>query len=139
VAASYPGERLGLPEHGPGSVAPQSRKLAGVLLDLVAAALIGGIVTLFDHHVSSQVRGWAGTVAFCVEVLVLTTFTGQSIGMRLVGTRMIWRQGGLPPLRWAALRLLLFLLPIPGVLALLMDPDLRGMHDRAAGTVVVLA
>jgi uncharacterized RDD family membrane protein YckC len=132
----YPGKGLGLPEEGPGSVVRQGRKLGGLVLDLIAGGLIGGLVRAFDPHVSEFVRGWATTGAFLVEVLVLTTLTGQSLGLRLTGTRLIWRDGGRPPLRWAALRLFLFCVP-PVALALLMDSDQRGLHDRAAGTVLV--
>jgi uncharacterized RDD family membrane protein YckC len=136
VVGGYPGQRLGLPADGPGSVARQGRRLGGLALDLVAGGLIGGLVRVVDPHVSEFARGWATTGAFVVEVLVLTTLTGQSIGMRLTGTRLIWRDGGRPPLRWAALRLFLFCFP-PLMLALLMDADQRGLHDRAAGTVLV--
>jgi uncharacterized RDD family membrane protein YckC len=136
VASGYPGQRLGLPAEGPGSVVRQGRRLGGLVLDLVAGGLIGGLIRVADPHVSEFVRGWATTGAFVVEVLVLTTLTGQSIGMRLTGIRLIWRDGGRPPLRWAALRLFLFCFP-PLMLALLMDVDQRGLHDRAAGTVLI--
>jgi uncharacterized RDD family membrane protein YckC len=47
---------------------------------------------------------------------------------------VIRTNGGIPGFRWAALRtgLLLFVIP-----ACLTDRDLRGMHDRAADTIVV--
>ena len=136
---SYPGQRLGLPADGPGSVASQGKRLLGTLLDLIAATLIGGVVVLFDRHVSPFARGLAGTVAYVLEVLALTTLTGQSIGMRLVHTKMLWRDGGNPPLRWALVRIVLTVLPVPYVLTLLLDADTRGLHDQAAGTVVVNA
>ncbi|HVT70245.1 MAG TPA: RDD family protein, partial [Trebonia sp.] len=42
--------------------------------------------------------------------------------------------GGAPGFGWAALRTLLLLVVIP---ACLTDRDLRGLHDRAADTIVV--
>jgi uncharacterized RDD family membrane protein YckC len=46
----------------------------------------------------------------------------------------VLRRGEPVGFRWAAVRTLLLLCVIP---ALLVDRDLRGMHDRAADTVVV--
>ncbi|HVU75157.1 MAG TPA: RDD family protein [Mycobacteriales bacterium] len=136
---TYPGQRLGLPAEGPGSIATQGKRLLGTLLDLVAAVILGGVVLLFDPHVSAGIRGLVNTGAYVAEVVLLTTFTGQSIGMRFVHTKMLWRDGGNPPLRWALFRMALTILPFPYLLTLLLDEDTRGLHDRGAGTVVVNA
>lgn len=137
--STYPGQRLGLPADGPGSVATQGKRLLGTLIDLIAATLIGGVVVVFDRHVSPFERGLAGTIAYVVEVVLLTTLTGQSIGMRFTHTKMLWRDGGNPPVLWALVRMALTIFPVPYLLTLLLDADTRGLHDQAAGTVVVNA
>jgi uncharacterized RDD family membrane protein YckC len=76
------------------------------------------------------------TVVFGIEVLVLTAFLGASAGQAVRGlavVRLDGRPAGLPR---AALRTLLLLLLVP---ALIWDRDGRGLHDRAAGTVLVHA
>lgn len=136
---SYPGERLGLPAEGPGSVATQGKRLLGTVVDLLASVLLGGLVILFGLHVSPFVRGLINSGVYIVEVLLLSAFTGQTIGMRFTHTKMLWRDGGDPPLRWALFRVVLTIFPVPFVLTLLLDDDTRGLHDRAAGTVIVNA
>jgi uncharacterized RDD family membrane protein YckC len=56
------------------------------------------------------------------------------VGKRLLGLRTIRTDGSRPGFRWAALRTLLLLFVVP---ACLTDRDLRGLHDRAADTIVV--
>jgi len=134
----YAGKRLGLPAAGPGSIAPQARKALGYLLDLVAGLLIGGVARLVDSGISQGAVSLAQTAAVLLEILVLQTLTGQSIGQRLTGSRLVDVHSGGPVLmRWVALRLLVQTLPVPGLTAIVTDDDLRGLHDKAAGTVVV--
>ena len=73
---------------------------------------------------------------FAAEVLVLTWLAGGSAGQLAHGLRVARldrRPIGLPR---AALRTLLLCLLTP---ALIWDRDGRGLHDKAAGTVVVRA
>ena len=134
-AGEYRGRRLGLPEAGTGSVASFGTRLGAFLLDVVAAALIGGLVNLFVHHPDSTARAVAANVAFLLEVAVLTAATGQSIGMRLMGIRVARLADGAPPVPvLALLRTVLLLAVVP---ALLSDRDGRGLHDKVARTVVL--
>jgi uncharacterized RDD family membrane protein YckC len=73
---------------------------------------------------------------FAVEVYLGTALGGFTIGKRLLGIRVVTvlRKGHPVGFGWAAVRTLLLLCVIP---ALLVDRDLRGLHDRAADTVVV--
>ena len=66
--------------------------------------------------------------------MVVQTISGLTVGKRLLGLRTIRTDGSSPGFRWAALRTLLLVCVIP---ACLSDRDLRGLHDRAADTVVV--
>jgi uncharacterized RDD family membrane protein YckC len=71
-------------------------------------------------------------------VILLQSLTGQSIGMRLVGIRVA-RLASLdapPGFLPAAIRTALIFLVIPAVV---LDRDGRGLHDKAAGTVVLRA
>lgn len=75
---------------------------------------------------------------FFVENLLLVTTLGTTVGHRVMGVRVITvgtQDQPPPPLR-SALRALLLCLAIP---AIIMDADMRGLHDKAARTVVVRA
>ena len=133
---SWRGRRLGLPPEGPGAVATPGSRLAAFLVDILVAGLIGGLVNAVVLDPTSDQRAIAGNAAFAAEVLVLTALTGQSIGMRLLGIRVL-RLGstdGPPGVLPAAIRTALLMLVLPAVL---MDRDGRGLHDKAARTVVV--
>ncbi len=133
----YRGRRLGLPSEGPGSVATFGARLAAFVLDVLAGALMGGLANLFVHHPDSTARTVSANAAFLIEVIVLGALTGQSLGMRLVGLRILRLSGQVPPgLPTILLRTLLLLPLIPVVLS---DRDGRGLHDKAARTVVVRA
>lgn len=137
-AGSYVlGSRLGLPPAGAGSVASVLQRLLAFLLDLAAGVLIGGVVVLFLPDVSPLQRSLANNVAFAAQVVVLQALTGQSMGMRLVGIRVRrLREDGPIGVLPALLRTALLALLVP---PLVYDRDKRGLHDRAAGTVVVRA
>lgn len=124
--ASYPGQRLGRPEKGPGSVAGPGMRLLAFLLD---AAMCRGVQLLLLPDI------WSGvTIIFAIEVFVLTAFGGASAGQRLLRMR-IERIDGRPVfLGTAFVRTALLLLLVP---ALVTDRDGRGLHDRAAGTVLL--
>ncbi|CAO5166873.1 putative membrane protein/domain [Frankia sp. AiPs1] len=130
-----PGVRLGLPEHGRGSVVGLGPRLAAYLIDAIAANLIVGVLYLVGLRFSADVRGLAIYVVFLLEEFILVSAAGQTIGMRLLGLRVIrLRDRASQSWPWIALRTLLLALLVP---VLIWDRDLRGTHDRAAGTVVV--
>jgi uncharacterized RDD family membrane protein YckC len=70
---------------------------------------------------------------FGVEDCLLTALTGFTIGKRLLGLRVV-RLDGRPVGLWALPRTILLMLVLP---AMMMDRDLRGLQDKAAGTVVI--
>ena len=131
------GSRLGLPAEGAGSVASTAVRLVAFVLDVVAGFLIGGLLVAFLGDVTPQQRSLASNGAFALQIVVLQSLTGQSMGMRLVGIR-VRRLGvdGPVGLLSTLLRTALLVLLVP---ALIYDRDRRGLHDRAAGTVVVRA
>ncbi|MER5410215.1 RDD family protein [Streptomyces sp. NPDC002769] len=127
----YRGEQLGLPEHGPGSIARPGRRLGALAVDWALCMLIAyGLLT--DGY--GQATGnWALLVFFALGALTVGTL-GFTPGKRLFGLRIVPEGGGrLNPLR-ALLRTALLCVAVP---ALVWDRDGRGLHDRLARTVEV--
>jgi uncharacterized RDD family membrane protein YckC len=135
-ADGWPGRRLGLPPEGAGAVATTGSRLAAFVLDVLAGALIGGLVVALLSDPTPGQRSIAGNGAFALEVLLLTALTGQSLGMRVLGIRVarLAEPDGPPGFLPAAIRTALLMLVLP---ALVFDRDGRGLHDKAAGTVVL--
>ena len=129
----YPGRRLGMPQEGPGSLARFGRRLVAVFIDwtmcqLVAYAAFG--VTLGQGSGGS----WAPLVIFAVENLVLLLTLGSTFGQRLLGIQLVSLGGGRASVVQVLLRTVLLCLAVP---ALIWDRDQRGLHDKAATTVLV--
>jgi uncharacterized RDD family membrane protein YckC len=123
--------RLGLPESGPGSVAGFGPRLGAFALDCVASNLLAGVPLLFGVHYG---HGVSVLVAFMLMETVLVAATGQTLGMMFLHLRVVRLEGGLQKPGWILARAALLFLVIP---ALIWDRDGRGLHDRAAGVVVV--
>ena len=128
-AGAYPGARLGRPAEGPGSVASFLRRAGGLFVDWVGCVLIAeGLLARVGRP-----DLMALVVLVVVNVLLVGTI-GTTVGHRVVGVRVETLAGGPPgPVR-ALVRSLLLVLLVP---PLLTDADHRGLHDRAAGTIVV--
>lgn len=122
----YPGERLGLPESGSASVARFGRRLLGFAIDVV----LSDLVTELLFH---QYAYWNALVFF-LEVYLFTALIGGSAGHRIAGMRVARLDGRPVGFLWALVRTVLLCLLIP---ALIWDRDQRGMHDKAANTVLV--
>lgn len=121
----YPGQRLGRPEHGPGAVAGLGRRTVALLVDW-------GLSLLIANAALGTPR--AALAVFAVEQAVLVGTLGSAVGHRLVGLRVVRCDSAAAGPGRAVLRTALLCLAIP---PLIMDADQRGLHDRAAGTVVV--
>jgi uncharacterized RDD family membrane protein YckC len=127
----YPGQRFGLPEYGTGSVGGFGRRLIALIIDWLACLAIATAV--FRTHAEQQL--WT-LGFFAIEVWLLTALTGFTLGKRLTGVRVARLDGRPVGLVSALVRTLLLLLVLP---PLVLDKDLRGLHDKAAGTIVVRA
>ena len=121
----YRGQRLGLPEEGPGSVAGVGRRLAALCIDWVLCMIIA--LAVFRS------QSWTLAV-FAAEDYLLTALTGFTVGKRLVGVRVARLDGRPVGLLWALVRTILLLMVVP---PLVYDRDTRGLHDKAANTVVI--
>ena len=131
VEFGYRGERLGLPEEGPGSVAPVGRRVAALFIDWILSVLIAyGLIAQRDAHLAGN---WA-LLVFAVVSLVALALVGTTPGKRLLGLRVVRLGGGrLGPLA-VLIRTVLLILVIPAVV---WDRDTRGLHDRAANAVQI--
>lgn len=125
-ATTYPGQRLGLPEHGTGSVAGFGRRLLGIALDWAVA--VATSVAFLDGALLGP------NIVLGVMHVVLVGTVASSLGHRVLGMRLVRTDGGWPGPVPALVRTALLLLALP---ALVSDADQRGLHDRAAGTVLV--
>jgi uncharacterized RDD family membrane protein YckC len=136
----YPGNRLGLPADGPGSVAGWGRRVLALFVDWLIAGLIASAITSKPLWAGGNDLNTAQLVTFFAMSAVLTGLAGATIGHRLFGLRVIRTQPGgtgysaQVGLLGGAIRSLLICLVLPAVV---YDRDRRGLHDRAAGTVVV--
>jgi len=131
-ADGWRGRRLGLPPEGPGAVATTGSRVAAFMLDSVASGLV--VLPFFADPTDSR-RGLAGVAVLAVMNIVLLPLTGQTFAMRLLGIKVHALRGtGRPSFLAACIRTALLTLLLP---ALIFDRDGRGLHDKAAGTVVV--
>ena len=126
-----------MPRSGTGSIGRFGRRLAGVLVDWVLCQLIASAV----FHVPLPFRGVASgadsmvlLAVFAVENLLLVGTLGSTIGHRVVGLRVLSLEGGPARPLQTLLRTVLLCLFLP---AMFWDKDGRGLHDKAAGTVIV--
>ena len=121
-----PGERLGLPESGRGSIARPGRRILALLIDwllcyAITNAFLGG--------------GQLAILAvFAVEQILLVGTLGYSIGHRMLGIQVRKLSGSAPGSLPAVVRTVLLCLVIPAVI---FDPDQRGLHDKAMNTILV--
>lgn len=126
--SEWPGERLGLPEEGPRSVARIGRRALAILLDWGIAAVIAALVS------GGEPGPFLPLGVFALMQIVFIPTIGGSIGHRVFGLRVVPISGGWVGLWRPVLRTALILLVIP---VLVWDSDQRGFHDKIAGTVLI--
>jgi uncharacterized RDD family membrane protein YckC len=129
----YAGQRLGLPESGPGSVAGWGRRVAALFVDWFASLMVTRAVI--------SLTGWSGDVervmplaVFLLQVTVFTALAGGSFGQLAVRLAIVRVDRRRLTLLQALVRTLLICLVIPPVV---FNRDNRGLHDLAAGTVAI--
>lgn len=144
-----PGPEAG-PDAGPG-VATPGRRLAGALVDGAALQVAGLLLGGFAPRTATAISA----VAYLAYQVAFVAWRGQTLAKLALGTRVVDAATGGRPILWqAATRAVV---PLAGVVvdvalgtagvgalwvlavygALLLDERLRGLHDRAAGTMVV--
>lgn len=136
---SYPGERLGLPASGAGSVARFGRRLVALIIDYAAATLLATAFFGYDQFALPSEAGlslFAPMAVFAALNLLFVPTIGGTPGHRIVGLRMQRFGGGWVGLWRPIIRTALLVLVIP---ALVWDADQRGLHDKLAGTILLRA
>ena len=126
--STYPGERLGCPQSGPGSVGRPGRRILAIVIDWAIASLLS---FAFFHY-----DGWATLGIFAVMQYVFIPTIGGGIGHRVVGLRLVALNGTWVGLWRPLVRTVLLCIVIPAVV---WDSDQRGFHDKVVGTVLLRA
>lgn len=124
--SKYPGERLGFPESGPGSMARAGRRILAIIIDWTIALLISNVFLAGNSMATLAV--------FAAEQILLIGTLGYSIGHRAMGIHVVKPDGSAAGSLAALVRTVLLCLVIPAVI---FDPDQRGLHDKAMNTVLI--
>lgn len=127
----YRGKRLGLPEQGPGAVAPLGRRFGAIFVDWALCMLIA--YGLFARGDQQAAGNWALGVFLVLSVLTVGTI-GCTPGKRLLRIKVVAEDGGRLGSGRVLVRSVLLCLVIP---ALVWDRDGRGLHDRLARAVQI--
>jgi uncharacterized RDD family membrane protein YckC len=119
----------GLPETGPGSIAPAGPRLGAFLVDVVLSSLVATLFTAPDLPRNRSL------LVFAVLYFGFTVLVGQTPGMRLVKLRVVRVDRAATVGLWrSAVRTLGVILLIP---ALIRGRDGRALHDRLTQTAVI--
>lgn len=122
----WPGQRLGLPETGTRSVARLGRRIAALAIDWAVAVVLSAAFFGYDSI--------ATLLIFIGLQVLFTIIVNASLGHAILGLRVVPMAGGLLGVWRPVVRALLIALVIP---AMLFDENNRGLHDRAAGTILL--
>lgn len=131
---AWPGESIGLPQTGRGSLASWGARIAALVADWAASMIVA--VVLFGTRVLTG-HGWPAWMilaVFFVESTLLTITTGASFGQLLARVGVARLDGR--PLAWwqAVVRCGLKCLVLPAVI---IGAERRSITDIILGTVVV--
>jgi uncharacterized RDD family membrane protein YckC len=109
--------------------APLSKRFGALFVDWLLCVLLSGLFA------NPRLQPWAPVAVLVAEYTFFIGLFGQTPGMRLLRIRCVqYPDGGPLGITRAFARGLLLALFVP---ALIMDTDQRGLHDRAAGSVMI--
>ncbi|HJT91229.1 MAG TPA: RDD family protein [Mycobacterium sp.] len=110
--------------------APFGRRFGALVIDWVSCLLVAAV------YANPTKVAWPAVVALIVLNTVCIGLFGRTLGMAVTGVRCIsFADGGAIGLARAFLRAILLALLVP---AIILDANRRGLHDHAAGSVVVV-
>ncbi|WP_250544573.1 RDD family protein [Canibacter zhuwentaonis] len=127
--SKFPGERLGLKEHGSGSIARLGRRILAICVDWALAMLLGKFITP-----SLDAESLVTLLVFLVTQSIFISTAGGSCGHLLFGLRIVALNGKWVGVWRPLVRSLLLAIVIP---VLVWDSDHRGFHDKIPGTVLI--
>lgn len=128
-----------MPQAGTGSIARPGRRIGALLIDYVAATIIATGFLGFDQFALPSEAGltqFAPMAVFAVLQILFIPTAGGSPGHRILGMRVVRLGGGWVGVWRPIVRTLLLVVVIPAVI---WDTDQRGLHDKAAGLVLIRA
>ena len=131
---AYPGQSIGLPESGRGSLATWRARIAALLVDwsasMVVAVFAFGVGVLRD----GGWRAWMVLTVFFLQKAILTALVGGSFGQILARVTIVRLDG--EPLGWwrAIARTVMVCVVLPAVV---IGAERRGLDDLVLGTVAV--
>jgi len=104
----------------------------------VVALCIDWLLSMLISYLVFDANSMATLGVFAVENLLLVSTLGYTVGHRVLGlqVRVLGGEGRMVGLWRGFVRTALLCLVVPAVV---WDGDGRGMHDKAAGTVIVRA
>ena len=121
----------GLPETGPGSIAPAGPRLGAFGIDVVLSSVVAALFT------APELPRNRSLLVFAVLYFGFTVLVGQTPGMRLLKLRVVRTDRPVTVGLWrAVVRTAGVILLVP---ALLRFADGRSLHDRLTQTAVVRA
>lgn len=127
----WPGKRFGMPQTGPRSMARFGRRLAALIIDWAFATIVS---LIFFSTGPWQTDPLITLVIFAFSQIVGLILLGGGLGHVILRMRVLPLRGRYVGLWRPFVRTILLCLAIP---ALIVDNDGRGLHDVAAGTVLV--
>lgn len=132
----YPGQGMGRPQKGRGSIARPMRRIIAFWLDWL---LVKGSIVLLGRFVFPGLEDAALDVLviifFWLYMVSAVGFMGHTVGHFALGMQVQRLDG--QPAGWlsALIRQTMVMLVLP---PLIMDADQRGLHDRARHTILVI-
>ena len=132
----YPGERLGRPQAGVGSVGRFGRRFLALCIDWLIASIVASAISgQWSASDTSKPLHQAIVYGLWIAIMIVTVpIAGGTLGHRVCGLAVTPLNGGWPGIWRPVVRALLLGLVVP---ALVWDSDSRGFHDKVAGTVLV--
>lgn len=110
------------------------RRIGALFVDWFASLAVASLLTEPLGWDTDQGRALGPVLVLFVTTSLLVGLLGTSLGHRLLGLRVARLDAHPVGVARAMLRSLLLCLVIPAVI---YDKDRRGLHDLAAGTVVL--
>ena len=131
---TYPGETIGLPASGRGSLASWRSRVAAMIGDWAACMIVATLIFGSEVLTGSGWRSFMILALYFVEASILTALTGASFGQLIARIGVIRLDGG--PLGWwrPVARTAMKCVVLPAVV---IGAERRGMNDLLLGTVVV--
>lgn len=130
----YPGQSLGLPATGRGSLAPWRSRVAAMIGDWAASMIVATLIFGTGALNGNDWRAFTILGVYFVEASILTALTGASFGQLIARIGVIRLDGGPLGLWRPVARTAMKCIVLPAVV---VGAERRALNDLLLGTVVV--